>query len=214
MRNVTYKRRHVCWSVRMEQLESHWTDFHEISYLSIFRKSVMKIPVFLKPDRNNVYFTWTLCKFTIRSRWILLRLKNVSDKSCRRNQNTHFVFNKLFSLKSCFISGAKNNVQPDKPQMTRRMCFACWIPKAIKHTLRICNTYAILLTSVSRYYVTRALPVLCHTHISAQVFPTKLCTNFSSPPCMPHARPSHPFSYDNPDDIWWAVQAMKPLSSA
>jgi len=26
-------------SVRMEQLGSHWTDFHEIWYLGIFRKS-------------------------------------------------------------------------------------------------------------------------------------------------------------------------------
>ena len=34
----------VMW-VRMEQLDSHWTDFHEIRYLSIFRKSVGKIHV-------------------------------------------------------------------------------------------------------------------------------------------------------------------------
>ena len=30
----------VCPSARMEQLDSHWTDFHRIWYLSIFRKSV------------------------------------------------------------------------------------------------------------------------------------------------------------------------------
>jgi len=30
-------------SVRMEQLDSHWTDFHGILYLGIFRKSVQKI---------------------------------------------------------------------------------------------------------------------------------------------------------------------------
>jgi hypothetical protein len=28
---------------------------------------------------------------------ILLRMKNGSDKSCRENQNTHFVSNRLFS---------------------------------------------------------------------------------------------------------------------
>ena len=44
-------------SVRMEQLVSHRTDFHEISYLSIFRKSVQKIQVSLKSDKNNRYFT-------------------------------------------------------------------------------------------------------------------------------------------------------------
>jgi hypothetical protein len=30
-------------SVRTEQLGSHWTDFHEIWYVKLFRKSVAKI---------------------------------------------------------------------------------------------------------------------------------------------------------------------------
>jgi hypothetical protein len=38
-------------SVRMKQLGSHWTDLHEIWYLSIFRKTVEKIQVSLKPDK-------------------------------------------------------------------------------------------------------------------------------------------------------------------
>jgi hypothetical protein len=29
--------------------------------------------------------------------WILLKMRNVSERSCRENQNTHFVFNKVFS---------------------------------------------------------------------------------------------------------------------
>ena len=33
-----------------------------------------------------------LCTFMPISRWILLRMRNVSDKSCRENQNTHFIF--------------------------------------------------------------------------------------------------------------------------
>ena len=41
-------------SVRMEQLCSHWTGFHEIWYLSIFRKYVEKIQVLYL--RTNVYF--------------------------------------------------------------------------------------------------------------------------------------------------------------
>ena len=36
-----------CLSVRMEQLGSHWTDFHEIWHSSIFRKSVQRIQVSL-----------------------------------------------------------------------------------------------------------------------------------------------------------------------
>jgi hypothetical protein len=44
--------------VRMEQLGSHCSDFHEIWYLNIFRKPVYKIQVSLKSDKNNGYFTW------------------------------------------------------------------------------------------------------------------------------------------------------------
>jgi len=39
-------------SFRMEQLGSHWTDFHEI-----FRKSVEKIKLSLTSDKNNGYLT-------------------------------------------------------------------------------------------------------------------------------------------------------------
>jgi hypothetical protein len=44
-------------SVRMEQLGSYWTDFHEIEYFGIFRKSVEKVQVSLTSDENNAYFT-------------------------------------------------------------------------------------------------------------------------------------------------------------
>jgi hypothetical protein len=44
--------------VRMEQLVSHWTDFHEIWYLSILRKHVKKIQISLESDKNNGYFAW------------------------------------------------------------------------------------------------------------------------------------------------------------
>jgi hypothetical protein len=48
---------YVCLSARMEQLASHWADFHEIWYLSIFLKYVETIQVSLKSDKSNGYFT-------------------------------------------------------------------------------------------------------------------------------------------------------------
>jgi len=42
--------------VRTEKLGSHWTDFHEILYLSIFPKFVEKIQVSLRSDQNILYF--------------------------------------------------------------------------------------------------------------------------------------------------------------
>ena len=48
---------YACVPVRREQLGSLWTNFHKISYLKIFRKSVEKIQVSLKSNKNNWYLT-------------------------------------------------------------------------------------------------------------------------------------------------------------
>jgi len=45
-------------SVCMEQLGFRWTDFNGILYLRIFQKSVKKIQVELKSDKNNGCFMW------------------------------------------------------------------------------------------------------------------------------------------------------------
>ena len=46
-------------SVRMEQLDSHWTDFHEIWCAIISQKKSLEIiQVSSKSDKNNGYFTW------------------------------------------------------------------------------------------------------------------------------------------------------------
>ena len=45
-------------SVRTEQLDSHWTGFRKILYMSTERKCAKKIQVSLKSDKNNGYITW------------------------------------------------------------------------------------------------------------------------------------------------------------
>ena len=37
-----------------------------------------------------------LCTFMVIARWILLRMRNISNKTCGENINTHFMFNKFF----------------------------------------------------------------------------------------------------------------------
>jgi hypothetical protein len=44
-------------SIRMEQLGSHWMEFHKISYFSVFRKSVKKTKVLLENYESEGYFT-------------------------------------------------------------------------------------------------------------------------------------------------------------
>ena len=41
------------------------------------------------------------CTFIIKSRSFLLRMRNVSDRSYRETQNTHFVISNIFFRNSC-----------------------------------------------------------------------------------------------------------------
>ena len=43
------------------------------------------------------------CKFAIIHRIIILRMRNVSDKSCREIQNTHFMLNDFFFFENCAV---------------------------------------------------------------------------------------------------------------
>jgi len=84
-------------SVRVEQLGSHLTDMHKIWYLGIFRKLLRTF----KFHSNTTRITGTSHEdqhtFLIISRSVFLRMGNVSDKSWRGNQNTHFMFSNFLS---------------------------------------------------------------------------------------------------------------------
>jgi hypothetical protein len=72
------------------------------------------------------------CTIMIISRPILRR-RNISDKSCRENQNTHFTFSIFFFFEKFTIYEEirKNFVEADRPQMTKwTLRNACLIPKA------------------------------------------------------------------------------------
>ena len=86
---------------------------------------------FIKSDKNNVYFTWRpICVYVI-SRWILLRMKNVSGTRVRENLNTHFMFSNFFFKNCAFYEIMwKNVAERGRPQMIIwRMLNAWWIPK-------------------------------------------------------------------------------------
>jgi hypothetical protein len=85
-------------SVHMERLGSHWTDFREILWFWISRKSIEKIQVSLKSDKNKGYFTWRAKYIFFISHSFLPGMRNVSGEHCRENQNTHFVFSNFFFL--------------------------------------------------------------------------------------------------------------------
>jgi len=90
-----------------------------------------------------------LCTFLIISHSVLLRMRNVSDKSLRENQNTHFMFSNFFQTSYSFWDNMENIVEPERPHMTVWcMCISCWIPKVQTHILIICNTYCLSTATI------------------------------------------------------------------
>jgi hypothetical protein len=77
---------------------------------------------------GNVFEDQYTC--IIISRLFLIRMRNVSDKSCRENQNTHFVFsNGILENRTVYEIMWKNIVEPGRPQVIIWcMRIAFWIP--------------------------------------------------------------------------------------
>jgi hypothetical protein len=131
-------------------------------YLRICRKSVEKIQVSLKSDKNNGYFTWRLIYIFYHFSLIFVRMRNDSDKIVEKIK-THILYSvTLFRKSSRLWDMWKNMVERDRPQMTlQRVCIACRIHKP---SLRIYNTLLfhcnIVDTKAPQCYVIRTLSVL------------------------------------------------------
>ena len=148
-------------SVRTE-LGSHWTDIHEIWYLSIFRKSVRKIQVSLKSDKNSGYFTWTaIVRLWSYLAEFLLEWEMFQKKSCSENQK-HILRSVTSSPK---IVPLGNNMekydtahQATNDNLIRRTRFACWIPKATNTQ----SEYVILIPFPRRQQLREMLRLYVH----------------------------------------------------
>jgi hypothetical protein len=80
--------------------------------MSIFQAS-------LKSERITGTLHEDRCTFFITSHLILLRMRNVSEKYCRENQNTHFTFrNYFFDNRTIYEIILKNIAMQGRPQIT------------------------------------------------------------------------------------------------
>ena len=82
----------------MEQLVSQLTDFNEMFYLLIFRKSAKKIQDSFNLTRINE-FQFALLSY--RSQFYYY--ENVSNRSCRENRKNIIYIQQLFSKKLSFV---------------------------------------------------------------------------------------------------------------
>jgi hypothetical protein len=91
---------YVCLSFHMEQLGSIGRVFMRFD-IWVFSKNLWrKLRFHSNMTRITCSLHEDLCTFLIISHWILHTMRNISDKCCRENQNTHFMFNKFFPPKN------------------------------------------------------------------------------------------------------------------
>jgi hypothetical protein len=120
-----------------------------------------KLNVSLKSDKNDGYFTWRPIYIFNQSRSVLLRMRNVSDKNCRENQNNLYVI-PIF-LKS-YLYGImwKNILLLDRPHIWQYGACAMHDGYLSLQTLRICNTYCFsAATMIARTHSSVTLYVHC-----------------------------------------------------
>jgi hypothetical protein len=120
----------LCPTVRMEQLGSHWADFHKIWYLNIFRKSVEKIQISLKSDKIDGTLHECHCTFFIIYR--SFRFRMMFQTKVLETIKTHILYSIFFfENRAVYKIMWENIVELGRTQMTIWcMRTACWIPKS------------------------------------------------------------------------------------
>jgi hypothetical protein len=116
---------------RMEQLCFHWMDFREIWYLSISPKSVEKIQVSLKPDKNDGALhmkTFVHLWFCIVFEWEMFQTKVVEKIKTHILCWVSSVFFENHAVYEIKVEEYGTARQATCDNIIRRMRIACCIP--------------------------------------------------------------------------------------
>ena len=165
----------VCTSIRMEQLVSHWTVFHEILYLSIFRKTVEKSKVWWEYDNSNRYFTWRRMYIYDNIFLNLLRMRNCSNivETIRTHISCSVTSLSSFHSPNCTVyeilwimEEYGSAQQATNDNIMWHMHFACLVTKATNTP----SEYAILIAFPRHQWLSEHARMLRYTYIACLVW--------------------------------------------
>jgi hypothetical protein len=171
----------VCLSICTEQICTHCRDFHEIWYLRSFLKSVEKIHVLLKSDKNNWYLTWRPTVYlyhniSLNSSW---SKKFFRENWQKKSKHTYSVQSLSF-WKSCHSWGNVEKYgrarQAADNNVIRCMHTACWITRATDTH----SDYLILIACTWRQGLCNHTSVLHYTYIACFIIKCIFSTEFIS----------------------------------
>jgi len=108
--------------------------------------------------------------FMVLTRSVLLRMSYVSDKSCRANQNTHFMFNYFFRLLLLYEITWKDIVEPDRLKVKIwHMRTACWITKATHTHTHTHSEYVIVIAFARQQWLRERASMLRYTSFACRM---------------------------------------------
>jgi hypothetical protein len=113
---------HVFTSVRLQETTCLPLNGLSWNLIGVFSENLLGKTKF-HSNRTNYQVTLHEDQYTfVYISPILLRMRNVSDESCRKNQNTHFMFNNPFPPKFVAYAMWKNTVQPEATDNAHAHC--------------------------------------------------------------------------------------------
>jgi hypothetical protein len=137
-----------------------WAFFEPLSRKFEFHQCMTRIMGNLHED---------VCTCMIIPRWIPLRARNVTDKSCRENQNTYFVFSKFFSedcaVYEMMMEKYGRARQATDDSIARRMRFAWRVTKATD----VRSEYLILNAFSLQQWLGEGASMLRYTHTACLI---------------------------------------------
>jgi len=109
--------------------------------------------------------------FFIKCRWIFLRMRNISDKSCMQNNNTFHISKHFFFDKSCRLWDNVKKYCRDRQAADSNTAHAHYMLDTLRHIhkLRICNTHCCSTATVvarTRINITLSIHFLYCLHQS------------------------------------------------
>ena len=116
----------------------------------------IKFKFHLNPTRVTVSLDGDVFTYMTISRWILLKIRNVCNKSHWENKNVHFMSNNFFVENRPIYKIMSKNVKLERPQMTIWRRTACWISKATRaqtHTRARAPTPTDARTHTQKYVI-------------------------------------------------------------
>jgi len=112
----------------------------------------------IRQEQQVLYMKMNI-HFFIISHSFLLRMKNVSDKSCKGNPNSHFILNNFSFNVTIYEILWKNIVHPSRPQMIWHKNFACCVPKATA----LHSEYVVLIAFPLQQWKYEHASLFCYT---------------------------------------------------